>query len=170
MHKDAIFDQSRKYRYVLKRQWGDNDNNFINFVLLNPSTADEEKDDKTIKACIKIAKNLGYDGLWVTNLFAFRATKPSDLKQSAEPIGKQNDQYLKEYAKRAKLVVIAWGNHGDFLGRAQNVIKLLSEIQVLHCLGITKHGAPKHPLYVKRTAKPSPFIEAVLPTTAAKRH
>lgn len=158
MHKEAILDQSRKYRYVLKRQWGDNGNNFINFVLLNPSTADETKDDPTIIACIKIAQNLGYDGLWVTNLFAFRATEPSDLKKYTEPIGEQNDQYLTDCAKRSKIVVIAWGNHGDFLGRDQDVIKLLSKIQTPHCLEITKLGNPKHPLYIKRTAKLFPFI------------
>ena len=168
MLKDAILDQSRKYRYVLKRQWGADDNNFVNFVLLNPSTADETKDDRTVTACIKLAQNLGYDGLWVTNLFAFRATEPTDLKKSTEPIGKLNDQYLKNYAKRSKIVVIAWGNHGDFLGRDQGVIKMLSRIQAPHCLEITKLGSPKHPLYIKRTAKPFTFRVAH-PTTRASR-
>jgi hypothetical protein len=74
MQKDAVLDKTRKYRYVLERQWGANKKNFINFVLLNPSTANETKDDPTISACIKIAQNLGYDGLWVTNLFALRAS------------------------------------------------------------------------------------------------
>ena len=157
MFKDAILDQSRRYRYVLERQGENNGNNFINFVLLNPSTADEEKDDRTITVCIKLSQNLGYDGLYITNLFALRATKPSNLKKSAEPIGEQNDKYLKEYAKRSKIVVIAWGNHGDFLDRDQKVIKLLSGIKPLHCLEMTKLGKPKHSLYIKRTAKPFPL-------------
>ena len=169
MFKDTILDQSRKYRYVLKRQWGADDNNFVNFVLLNPSTADETKDDRTITTCIKLAQNLGYDGLWVTNLFAFRATEPTDLKKSAEPIGKLNNQYLKDCAERSKIVVIAWGNHGDFLNRDQEVIKLLSKIQAPHCLEITKLGNPKHPLYIKRTAKTFCLDGATNPTTRTRR-
>ena len=149
--KDAILDKTRKYLYVLKR--GLNEDNFINFVLLNPSTADEIKDDPTIKACIKFAENLGYDGFWVTNLFAFRATDPDDLKKSTSPVGVLNDQYLKEYAQKAKIVVIAWGNDGDFLGRDKVVIKMLSKIKELHCLGVTTLGRPRHPLYVKRNVK-----------------
>lgn len=61
MKKDATLDKTRKYRYVLKRQWGADDDNFVNFVLLNPSTADENADDPTIKACIKFAQNWGYE-------------------------------------------------------------------------------------------------------------
>lgn len=159
MHKDAILDKTRKYRYILKRQWGGNDNNFINFILLNPSTADETKDDRTITACIKIAQNLGYDGLYVTNLFAFRATKPTDLKTSTEPIGELNNQYLKDYAKKSKIIILGWGNHGGFLDRDQEVINLLSK-EAPQCLEITKLGSPKHPLYIKRTVKPLPFIKS----------
>jgi len=75
MIKNAILDKNRKYRYMLKRQWGER-NNFINFVLLNPSTANETVDDPTIKACVKFSQNLGYDGFYVTNLFAFRTKSP----------------------------------------------------------------------------------------------
>ena len=158
MLKDAILDPSRTYRYVIKRQWGKNNENFINFVLLNPSTADETNDDPTIKACIKIGQNLGYDGLWITNLFAFRATKPVDLKKSSNPIGILNNKYLEDYAKKSKMVLLAWGNHGNFLGRNKEVIKILFE-NIPHCLEITKLGNPKHPLYIKRTAKPFKYYE-----------
>lgn len=146
MKRDAIFDQTRKYRYLLKRQWGTDDGNFVNFVLLNPSTADENVDDPTIKACIKLAQNWGCDGIWVTNLFAFRATKPVELKKAENPIGNENNSYITEYAKRSKTVVIAWGNHGSFLKRGEQVTKMLSQITTLHCLQILKNGSPKHPL------------------------
>lgn len=151
MKTDAILDTTRKYRYMLMRQWGTDKNNF---VLLNPSTADEKVNDPTIKGCIKFAQNWGYDGLYVTNLFAFRATDPCDLKNS-DPVGKLNDRYLKEYAKKSKLVVFAWGNHGSYLHRNSEVIKMLSKFCVPHCLKITKSGSPKHPLYIKRTTKHS---------------
>ncbi len=150
MKKDAILDKTRQYRYALKRQWGADDENFVNFVLLNPSTADENIDDPTIKACIKFAQNWGYDGILVTNLFAFRATEPTDLKKAENPIGDQNDSYIKKYAKRSKIIVIAWGNHGNFLNRGEQVVKLLSQIKDPHCLQILKNGSPKHPLYINR--------------------
>lgn len=157
MLKDAIFDKSQKYRYLLKRQWKADTKNFVNFILLNPSTADEKNDDPTINACIQFAKNSNYDGLWITNLFAFRATKPHNLKLCSSPIGKQNNQYLKNYAKKSKMVIIAWGNHGNFLDRNKEVIKILSKTKTLYCLDITNKGNPKHPLYIKRTTKPLIF-------------
>lgn len=153
MEKEAILDQKRKYRYVLKRQWGTNEKNFVNFVLLNPSTADEKIDDPTIQACIKFAQNWKYDGMWVTNLFAFRTTQPINLKKNKRPIGNKNDSYIQKYAKKSKTIVIAWGNHGNFLNRDKQVIKLLSQISDLYCLQILKNGQPKHPLYVKRQTK-----------------
>lgn len=157
MKTDAIFDTTHEYRYMLMRQWGSDKKNFVNFILLNPSTADEKMDDPTIKGCIKFAQNWGCDGLYVTNLFAFRATDPRDLKKTREPIGELNDKYLKEYAKKSKLVIFAWGNHGRYLGRSAIVAKMLSKICVPHCLKITKSGSPKHPLYIKRTSKYSPM-------------
>lgn len=152
MKKSAIFDETKKYRYVLTRQWGNN-KNFVNFVLLNPSTADENLDDPTIKACIRFANNWGYDGIWVTNLFAFRATKPHDLIQCSSPVGNQNNKYLEKYSKKSKMVIIAWGNHGNFLNRDKEVIKILSKIKNLYCIDITTKGNPKHLLYINRNTK-----------------
>lgn len=157
MIKDAFLDKERQYRYMLKRQWGERNDNFINFVLLNPSTANETIDDPTIKACIKFAQNLGYDGFYVTNLFAFRTRSPQILKKSRNPIGERNDEFIKKYAYKSKLVVIAWGNHGNFMNRDNEVSKILSKIKNPHCLAITKSGSPKHPLYIKRDTKPFKF-------------
>lgn len=155
MIKDAILDKKRMHRYMLERQWGDNDENFINFVLLNPSTADEKIDDRTITRCINFADSWGYDGMWVTNLFAYRATNPIELQQpNIDPIGKLNDKYIEKYAKKSKIVVIAWGNHGNFLNRDKEVLKILSKIKTPHCLAITKSESPKHPLYINRNTKP----------------
>lgn len=154
MKNSAILDKSRKYRYMLERQWGANNDNFVNFILLNPSTADEQTDDPTIKACIKFAQNWKYDGIYVTNLFAFRVTRPSDLRQCKSPVGKLNDQYIKEFSQRAKIIVFAWGNHGVFLDRHNSVMTL---IENPYCLGKTKCKMPKHPLYVKRNTRPKQF-------------
>jgi hypothetical protein len=154
MIKDAILDKDRKYRYMLKRQWGERNDNFINFVLLNPSTANETIDDPTIKACIKFAQNLNYDGFYVTNLFALRTKSPKVLKRNRNPIGEQNNKYIKKYAHKSKLVIVAWGNHGNLLNRDNEVLKILSRIQTPHCLTITQSGNPKHPLYINKEMKP----------------
>ena len=142
---------------MLMRQWCADKNNFVNFVLLNPSTADETTDDPTIKACIKFAQNSGFDGMYVTNLFAFRTKNPAALKQSKKPIGSRNDKFIEEYARKSRLVIIAWGNHGNFLNRDREVLKILSEISMPYCLGVTKSGNPRHPLYIRRDTKPFRF-------------
>jgi len=157
MIKDAEFDRTRSYRYVLKRQWGSDTGKFINFVLLNPATADEEKNDRVTTGCIKFAQNLGYHGLYLTNLFSFRATKPVDMKDATDPVGPDNDEYLLKYAKKTQRVIIAWGNHGGFNGRDSEVLRLLSGIRPLYCLQTTKRGKPKHLLYIKRSTEPFPF-------------
>lgn len=139
------------------RQLEKSDDNFINFVLLNPSIADEKIDDPTIKACIKFTKNLRYDGFYVTNLFAFRNKSPKILKESKNPIGDENDKYIKEYANKSKLVIVAWGNHGNYLNRNKEVIQILSKIKIPYCFAVTKTGNPKHPLYIKRETPLIPF-------------
>ncbi len=157
MDKDATLDESRIYRYVLIRKWGNNDDNFVNFILLNPSTADEKFDDPTIKACITFAKSWAYDGFYVTNLFAFRATKPKNLKKASDSIGPLNNHYIEEIAKKSKKIVIAWGNHGGFKQRDKEVLQILAKICTPYCIQKLKKGYPKHPLYVKRDSKPIIF-------------
>jgi hypothetical protein len=94
MKKDAILSQDRKYRYVLSRIW-DESKPMVVIIGLNPSTADEKDDDNTITKCINFAKQWGYGGLYMLNLFAFRATSPSDMFNADSPIGDENDKYIK---------------------------------------------------------------------------
>lgn len=157
MLKRATIDDSGKYRYTLERRWGADPANFVNFILLNPSTADETKDDPTVRACIEFARRWGFDGLVMTNLFAFRATAPSKMRACNNPHGDLNDQYIKRVAKKAALVVVAWGNHGSHCGRDKEVMNILTRTKKPHCLSITKAGQPKHPLYVKRNTKSKPY-------------
>ena len=103
---DAIFSVCRKYRYALWRSW-DESKPYVMIIGLNPSTADETKDDPTITRCINFAKSWGYGGVCVTNLFAYRATVPSDMKASNEPIGTENDAWLYKLAREAAIIVAA---------------------------------------------------------------
>ena len=155
MKKNATFSDCRKYRYALWRTW-DSEIPYAMFVGLNPSTADETENDPTITRCIDFAKQLGFGGLCMANLFAFRATQPKDLKQAKDPVGDANDKWLSKLHRDAGLVVAAWGNDGKFLGRADEVTKQLSN---LYCLKINKSGEPAHPLYLKKGLKPTPYIK-----------
>lgn len=143
----AIFSPSKKYRYVLKRQWQDGDN-FCMFICLNPSTADENKDDPTVRKIINYAKRWGFDGVFVLNLFAYRSTDKSRLKYVEAPIGFYNDDYLKEYINKASQIIVAWGRDGRAVNHHwERLVKCLLPKDV-YCLGINKDGTPKHPLYL----------------------
>lgn len=125
-------------------------------IGLNPSTADETSDDPTVRRCIAFARAWGFDALCMTNLFAYRATDPHDMKQATEPIGEENDATLRTMARRAGVVVAAWGTHGTHLGRDRAVRAALSS---LHCLRLTKHGSPAHPLYLPASLRPQRWRE-----------
>jgi hypothetical protein len=125
------------------------------FVGLNPSTADEIKDDPTIRRCINFAKEWGYGGVCVTNLFAFRATKPIDMMKADNPVGVENDIWLYRIANNASIIVAAWGVHGTFSGRHIAVREMLPN---LHYLRLTKNGYPGHPLYLPKTLTPIKWL------------
>lgn len=154
MEMSAAFSACRRYRYDLWRRWAP-DKGYAMFVGLNPSTADETADDPTVRRCIAYAQDWGYGALCMTNLFAFRATRPEDMKAATEPVGPENDRFLLRHAGEASIVVAAWGNHGSHLGREAEVRALLHELQVLR---LTKHGHPGHPLYLPKTLRPVPWI------------
>lgn len=138
-----------EHRYLLWRVWDDALPRLL-WVMLNPSTAGETEDDPTIKRCISFSQRWGYGGLDVANLFALRATDRRELRRAADPIGPENDRYIAEAAARASGIIVAWGEHGGYMGRARAVLALLARYttQPLHCLGVTKNGSPRHPLYV----------------------
>jgi hypothetical protein len=146
MDGGAIFDSSGRYRYLLWREW-DLDKPRLTFVMLNPSTADATTDDPTIARCISFAKKWKFGSLDVVNLFAYRATEPDVLKEAKDPVGPDNDWYLERSIAAAGKVVIAWGNHGLHDDRHRLIVKKFRSRR-FYCLGITKLGQPRHPLYV----------------------
>lgn len=143
-----------QWRYRLWRRW-DAERSKLTFVLLNPSTADARADDPTVRRIIGLARGWGFGSLELVNLFALRATRPTELVGAADPVGPSNDRYLAR-AGRNGTVVLAWGNHGRYLGRDRQVLAILEGAQ-LYCLGLTKLGCPRHPLYVQRNAPLKPF-------------
>lgn len=152
IHKSATFSDDRRYRYTLSRIWKPG-KPYTNFVGLNPSTADANFDDPTIRRCIRFAGDWGCGGMVMTNLFAFRATDPFEMKAAREPVGgADNDEWIARIARDAGIVVAAWGVHGTHLGRAQEVLQMVDA--AWHVLGLTKKGFPKHPLYLPSITKP----------------
>ena len=150
----AVFSDCRKYRYALWRMWIEH-KPIAMIIGLNPSKADQTKNDPTITRCISFASSWGYGGVCVTNLFGFRATAPTELKAHHDPIGKENDAWVHEIAKGAAITVAAWGNHGKFLNRS---LEILPSLDQLHCIKMNKSGEPSHPLYLKAELKPVPMI------------
>lgn len=147
----ANFSRCRRFRYTLWRRW-DADRPLAMIIGLNPSTADARRDDPTIRRCICFARDWGHGSLVVTNLFAFRATYPAELKAAADPVGPRNDLWIRRMAARADIIVAAWGNHGSWLGRSERVGRMLAGR--LHCLRLTAAGQPAHPLYLPAGLEP----------------
>lgn len=158
MIRSAIFSPCRCYRYVLWRDWGSDvllpGKGTVMVIGLNPSTADEVQDDPTVRRCINFAKSWGYDRLCMTNIFGYRATDPQVMKAVEEPIGEENNRHLVQLASEAAIIIAAWGVHGEYRNRGKEVCELLQD---LHCLGVTKHGHPRHPLYISSTEIPQVF-------------
>lgn len=152
-HSTAIYSDCETYRYALTREWGAGPR--MMFVMLNPSTASELRNDPTVERCERRARALGCGAFRVTNLFAFRATDPRDLKRAAQPIGPANDQALVDGVAWADRILCGWGAHGAHLGRDSNVVGLLQDAgaQLWH-LGLTLAGAPRHPLYLSYAVQP----------------
>jgi hypothetical protein len=149
--RTADFSANRIYRYTLTIEW-DARKAKVQFIGLNPSTADEFKDDNTVRKCKQFAKNWGYGGMVMTNIFAFRSTDPIPMKKHEKPEGEGelNDTHLKAVAQKCELRVAAWGNHGTHQNRGTKVARDLSEQGYsLKCFRITKAGQPEHPLYMR---------------------
>lgn len=126
--------------------------------MLNPSTADHRVDDPTIRRCIDFARRWGHGSLLVVNLFAFRTHEPAELMRALDPIGPKNDHYLDYAWQRANAMVVAWGVHGRFMGRHGEVLcRLEHRKKPLLCLGRTKDGFPRHPLYLPGATRPEPW-------------
>jgi hypothetical protein len=152
--RKAAFSPCGRYRYTLWRDWGGEGGKYALFVCLNPSTADDERDDPTVRRCIAFADAWGYRRLCVANLFALRATDPAALLAAADPVGPDNDAWLRRAARGAAVVVAAWGNRGARLGRDGEVLALLPRP---HFLRLTVRGRPEHPLRLPRGLTPRPW-------------
>jgi len=150
----AVFSRCRRWRYLLWRRW-DAARPIANFLMLNPSTADEFRLDPSCTRARRYAERWGYGALIVTNLFGWRATDPGEMKAAREPVGRANDAAILRAAREATIVVCAWGNHGAHRGRSARVLALLRDAGIeLHALRVNGAGEPAHPLYLPAALTP----------------
>lgn len=144
--RGAVLSEDLAYRYLLWRTW-DAARPTAAYVMLNPSTADASADDPTIRVCVGRARHLGLGGIVVANLFALRSTDPAALRDHRDPIGPLNDIAISCAIADAALVICAWGDHGRYLGRGEEVRAMLRGWGVgLLAIDRTSSGAPCHPL------------------------
>ncbi|MFY0638676.1 MAG: DUF1643 domain-containing protein [Maricaulis maris] len=153
----ATLSGDERYRYVLWRVWNPDQPSLL-WVMLNPSTADASDDDPTIRRCMGFSAHLGYGGLRVVNLFAWRATDPRDLGLADDPVGPDNDRHIEAEARKSGKVIVAWGSATQGAGRDVQVLRILrrSRRQVF-ALSTTSTGHPGHPLYLPKSARPVLF-------------
>lgn len=174
MNRVAQFSEDRKYRFTLWRDWSGElqsgfhftecphagyypgrADNFVQFIGLNPSTADEKNDDPTLRRCIDFAKRWGFGAMCMTNLFAFRSTEPEEMKRASDPVGEPGWPLRIARETDNGLVVACWGNHGLHMGQAHIVKAAFQKMGVpLHALRLTKAKQPEHPLYLKAETLP----------------
>lgn len=144
--RSATISECGLYRYDLRRSWAVGPH--ITFLMFNPSTADGKEDDPTITRCIGFAKSWGFSGLYVVNLYAYRATKVSDLWKAPDPIGPDNDMHICVHAYCGP-VIAAWGAKSKAKARVAEVYnKILKAGGKLHAIRETKGGHPEHPLFL----------------------
>lgn len=162
--KGAEISEDRQYRYSLWRIW-DTTKPLILFIMLNPSTADGDKDDRTISRVVDYCCQWGYGGVYVVNLFAKRATDPGVLKRLVHQqythgykivVGENNDKAILQANMKCDRVVFAWGRYGKWYNRANEVIDLFKEAFYIK---LSTTGAPCHPLFLKRDLILKPFIK-----------
>lgn len=152
-HKSATLSPCHKYRYELRRIW-DESKPLVMFICLNPSVADGDIEDNTSRVCINYAKRWAYGGVLIGNLFAYRSTDPTDLYQIDDPVGRDNNNWLKKLQLEADLIICAWSDAGSYKDRDKEVLEFLNSP---HCLVKLKSGRPGHPLYKPANLKPIPL-------------
>lgn len=158
----AVYDEQHTYRYLLTRKWDDGSPP-ICWVLLNPSTATASDNDPTIARAVGFSRSWGFGSLAVVNLFAQCGTDPVMLSTANDPVGPHNNVTITETAATSPTVVLGWGTHGDTsnpatgVPRSREVLRMLDHLDPV-CLGRTRSGQPRHPLYLPGSLSPVPYL------------
>ena len=155
--KDAVFSKDRLYRYTIFRQWKE-ENNLLLCICLNPSVANETNEDLTLNRCVSFAKDNDFDGVYITNLFSYVSTDPKELYGVDDPIGEETDAYIVSLSGKASSILIAWGNGGRYLDRANQILNILPKEKIYY-LKLNATGEPSHPSRLPRNLKLKKYPE-----------
>lgn len=159
----AKFSKCMLYRYTLLKAWTPtySDKDIALWIMLNPSTATADNDDPTVRKCQVLSKMLGYQGVCIANLFALRSTDPKGMRYN-QPVGPDNDAWLRVLIQRHHGIFVAWGSHkheliGERVATVCNIIMQKKPDADVRCLGVNKDGQPKHPLYLSHQQVTQPW-------------
>lgn len=153
---ECVFSPCRTYRYSLVHEW-DRALPRVCFLMLNPSVADEQQLDPTLRRCLGYARSWHFGSFEIGNVFAFRATDPRAMKAATDPFGPANVEHLMRMTRDHVMVVAAWGVHATHRGGDTVALRCLPRGKTIHALALTKSGAPKHPLYLRGDLRPIRF-------------
>ncbi len=153
----ASFSADRRYRYSLTRTWTKGSR--LVAVLLNPSVANETRDDPTTTFCMRRAAAWGFASYEAVNLFALVDTDPRGLRTVSDPVGPRNNAAIRRAVRRADAILVAWGKHGMLLDRAETVLAMLGDCELL-CFGRNTDGSPRFPRALPRTITPQVYRAA----------
>lgn len=160
MIRDARFSHCGAFRYTLSRVW-DRALPPLLFVMLNPSTADAQTDDPTIRRCIGFARRLGFGAAHVVNVFAYRATDPRELARVGWPQGDRNEFEVlcsaAEVVKRDGAIVAAWGAHARGRPETDRMYRTLAAVAPVYALRLLRDGTPAHPLMLPYSCQLQPY-------------
>lgn len=160
--RSAVLSECGTYRYVLERAAKGEELGTVMFALANPSTADAVEDDATSDKGWRYTKAWKCSRMIYVNANPYRATNPWEAKTPPDSILSLNDAYLRQSAKRADMVVLAYGHVADKALAARMVSVLVSTGAPLYTLQLALDGTPKHPLYLKNNLFPKPYLLSLL--------
>lgn len=147
------------YRYALTREW--EDGRCVAWLMFNPSTADAEQDDATIRKCVGFSKRWGYGRMVVVNLYAVRSRDPKTVARIADPVGPLNNYWIAESLKESRELVCAWGcaQHMSKIGERINEVMFLARgcKTPIVCLGQRRDSHPRHPLMLPYSTNRKPY-------------
>lgn len=150
MHTTVVFSRSGKNRYFLRYVWGSGP--ILVWFMLNPSIANEQRSDPTVTRCINFSKANGYGGLIVVNTEPLVSTDSKGIRgQLSKTAARYNRRYIAAVAKRHPVVVVAWGGHCKRPANVMRRIVARHGFKKIYCLGTTKAGQPRHPLYLAKS-------------------
>lgn len=145
IEKGAVVSECGSYRYLLTRRWEDGPS--LAFLMHYPTRTDATIDDAAIRRCMGFAKRLGFSGIEVVNLFAYRAATPKDVLAAHDPVGPENDEHIRMAVRATRDIVCAWGPIGSKTPRSHQVVAMLRQMGAKpKCLEVTPNGSPCHPL------------------------